>query len=78
MMKPTKPSPKAAAGSSKALPPGSFSVPGSRAEAKLKGAPKPQRVEIGRDFVASHTGGAPLVLGKGKTLHVKGTPHTPR
>jgi hypothetical protein len=75
-MKTTKPT--KSAGSSKALPPGSFSVPGSRAEAQLKGAPKPQRVEIDRNFVSDPKGGAPLALGKGKTLHVRGNHHVPR
>jgi hypothetical protein len=66
MMKPTKPAPKSAGASSKALPPGAYNTPGSKREAQLKGAPKPTRVEIGKEFVSNPKGGKPLVLGGGR------------
>jgi hypothetical protein len=45
-------------------PEGAKNVPGSRNYRALQGAPHPGEVQIGRDFVASPKGGAPLVIGK--------------
>jgi hypothetical protein len=60
------------------LPMGAHHVPGSAAYRKLQGAPHPGEVQIGRDFVASPKGGAPLVIGQ-KHIRVEGDkPRPPR
>ena len=48
------------------LPPGAYgaAVPGTKANAALKGAPVPKPVVIDHSFVADPRGGAPLVVGK--------------
>jgi hypothetical protein len=48
------------------LPPGAHSagVPGTKANAALKGAPVPKPVQIDERFLADSRGGAPLVVGK--------------
>ena len=48
------------------LPAGARSagIPGTKANAALKGAPVPKPVTIDHSFVADPRGGAPLVVGK--------------
>ena len=55
------------------LPPGSRSsgVPGTKANAALKGAPVPKPVVIDHSFVADPRGGPELVVGK-RHVEVKG------
>jgi hypothetical protein len=69
---------KPAAKGGQPTPPGALNVPGGKREAALKGAPQAKRVEIDKSFVSSPNGGKPLVLGGGKTLHVRGNHHVPR
>jgi hypothetical protein len=49
------------------LPPGAYSaaIPGSRANDKLKGAPRPApKIVDARQFTKDPRGGAPLVVGR--------------
>jgi hypothetical protein len=48
------------------LPKGAYGagVPGTKAQLKVSGAPRPTPVTIDKSFVADPRGGAPLVVGK--------------